>query len=97
MNLATAANGNRSTAASRSLWRMAAAPLAVALAMTWSGKAAADPPPYDYTYMGASGGTDLNGVGIAGDPAPQTPVAVRADQSERTLHRRQRGQRSAQL
>ena len=76
MNLATAANGNRNTAASRSIWRVTAAPLALALAMTWSGRAGADPPPYDYTYMGASGGTDLNGVGIAGDPAPQTPVAA---------------------
>ena len=75
MNLATAVNGDRSAAASRSLWRMAAAPLALALAMTLSGKAAADPPPYDFTYEGASGGTDINGVGIAGDPAPQTPVA----------------------
>jgi hypothetical protein len=45
MNLATAVNGDRSAAASRSLWRMAAAPLALALAMTLSGKAAADPPP----------------------------------------------------
>src|SRR5271154_1211443 len=76
MNLATAVNGDRRAAASRALWRVTAAPLALALAMTWSGKAAADPPPYDYTYMGASGGTDLNGVGIAGDPAPQTPVAA---------------------
>src|SRR5208282_5296682 len=44
------------------------------LAMTWSGTAAADPPPYDDVYMGASGGTDINGAGTVGDPGPQTPV-----------------------
>jgi hypothetical protein len=76
MNFASAGNRKRSAATIRSLFCMTAAPFALALAMTWSGKAAADPPPYDDTFMGASGGTDLSGVGTAGDPAPQTPVIV---------------------
>jgi hypothetical protein len=74
MNLASAGNRKRSVASLRSIWRVTAAPLALALAMTWSGKVAADPPPYDDTFMGAAGGTDLSGAGTAGDPAPGTPV-----------------------
>ncbi|HEY1452276.1 MAG TPA: hypothetical protein VGF57_02335, partial [Roseiarcus sp.] len=55
---------------------MTAAPLALALALTIArtGAAAADPPPYDDIYIGASGGTATDGVGTPGDPAPQTPV-----------------------